>query len=229
VVLPGTVIPAGELWSGNPAAKLRTLTAEEQVVLKQSAAASSKLSEEHLAEVFKTVAEIEEDVARHEYRQENYMEHDDPIPTGDVDVERYYKLSSSPEDQGLFRTKNFNDEEVLAAIQVEQAAADAEEEEHLAYLASRDRVWATLLQLGDVRADRPAERDAIIKALERVDPKGAKYLTGLLGRASAAAGDEAASAAIATELQDLAPRGEHVNTATALAAVKTHGATKLSA
>ena len=53
----------------------------------------------------------------------------------------------------------------------EQAAADAEEEEHLAYLASRDRVWATLLQLGDVRADRPAERDAIIKALERVDPK----------------------------------------------------------
>lgn len=59
--------------------------------------------------------------------------------------------------------------------------------------------------------------------------QGAKYLTGLLGRASAAAGDEAASAAIATELQDLAPRGEHVNTATALAAVKTHGATKLSA
>ena len=41
----------------------------------------------------------------------------------------------------------------------------------MAYLASRDRVWATLLQLGDVRADRPAERDAIIKALERVDPK----------------------------------------------------------
>ncbi len=32
-----------QLWSGNPAAKLRTLTAEEQVVLKQSAAASSKV------------------------------------------------------------------------------------------------------------------------------------------------------------------------------------------
>ncbi len=30
------------------------------------------------------------------------------------------RLSSSPEDQGLFRTKNYNDEEVLAAIQVEQ-------------------------------------------------------------------------------------------------------------
>jgi hypothetical protein len=25
------------------------------------------------------------------YRQENYMEHDDPLPTPDPDVERYYK------------------------------------------------------------------------------------------------------------------------------------------
>jgi hypothetical protein len=32
----------------------------------------------------------------------------------------WHRLSSSPEDQGLFRTKNLNDEEVLAAIQVEQ-------------------------------------------------------------------------------------------------------------
>ncbi len=62
-----------------------------------------------------------------------------------------------------------------------QAAADKEEEEHLAYLASRDRVWATLLQLSEVRGDRPAERDAIIKDLATVDPKVGR-MTGRLGR-----------------------------------------------
>ena len=140
-----------------------------------------------------------------------------------------------------------------------QAAADLEEEAELQYIASRDRVWASLKLLSDVRPDRASQRDAVIAELAAVDPKvcpspgthtatptpvvvarglacvvnvthwcvrvpqGAKFLTDLLGRAAAAT-DDAASAAIAADLAELAFKGESAQLPAVLTAVKAHGA-----
>ena len=54
-------------------------------------------------------------------------------------------------------------------------------------------------------------------------PQGAKFLTDLLGRAAAAT-DDAASAAIAADLAELAFKGESAQLPAVLTAVKAHGA-----
>ena len=48
VVGPGTVIPAGEIWGGNPARHLRKLKPEEVKFLKASAEHYVKVSAEHI-------------------------------------------------------------------------------------------------------------------------------------------------------------------------------------
>jgi len=49
VVLPGTKVPTGELWGGNPAIKMRDLTAADKASLSKSAEGYSVLAKEHFA------------------------------------------------------------------------------------------------------------------------------------------------------------------------------------
>ncbi len=50
-----------------------------------------QLSQTHYAQVIKSVAEVEADVATKEYREENYMQPEEPIAVADADVEQYYR------------------------------------------------------------------------------------------------------------------------------------------
>lgn len=223
VVEAGTVVPEGELWTGVPARKLRVLSADDKAYMESSAAAASKLSQAHYEQSIKSTAEVEADIAVKEYREEHYMDASEPIPVQEPDVKQYYDLSGSPKDQGLFRTTNMNDEACLQAIQDEQLAADLEEEELLSHQASQERAWAALKELIDVRPDRAFQRDAVLKALDDSDPKAAKFVTGLIARASD--GD----ATVVDDLNTMTVRGEASFVAPALAALKAHGdAQKLS-
>jgi hypothetical protein len=104
-----------------------------------------------------------------------------------------------------------------------QLAADLEEEELLSHQASQERAWAALKELIDVRPDRAFQRDAVLKALDDSDPKAAKFVTGLIARASD--GD----ATVVDDLNTMTVRGEASFVAPALAALKAHGdAQKLS-
>ena len=59
------------------------------------------------------------------------------------------RLSEAPQDQGLFRTRNLNDEEIAAQIQIEQVRA----------------VWTSRLLLGVTIVVVEAERGAVYCAL----------------------------------------------------------------
>lgn len=48
VLAPGTVVPAGEIWGGNPARHLRSLKPEERKFLSESADHYVKVAAEHL-------------------------------------------------------------------------------------------------------------------------------------------------------------------------------------
>jgi hypothetical protein len=88
--------------------------------------ATSQLSQRHFEQSIKSVAEVEEQLALKEYREENYMSSDDPIPTTPEDVEQYYRLSTAPEDQGLFRVRDTNDDEIRQQMEAEQVGAKCE-------------------------------------------------------------------------------------------------------
>jgi carbonic anhydrase/acetyltransferase-like protein (isoleucine patch superfamily) len=55
VLLPGTVVPSGEVWAGNPAAKHRDLKDEERSYLPKLAAAYVDLGTQHSKAVPKTL------------------------------------------------------------------------------------------------------------------------------------------------------------------------------
>ena len=56
---PGTTVPTGEIWAGNPAKMLRKLDADEREFIKQSAANYALLADIHASENAKTPEEIE--------------------------------------------------------------------------------------------------------------------------------------------------------------------------
>ena len=59
LVSPGTTVPTGEIWAGNPAKMLRKLDADEREFIKQSAANYALLADIHASENAKTPEEIE--------------------------------------------------------------------------------------------------------------------------------------------------------------------------
>lgn len=76
-VLPaGGKVPSGQLWSGNPAAYLRDLTAEEQASLLSGAADLSTLAAHHGVEVDKSIEQIE---SEKEHRKEQMLRGGDTI------------------------------------------------------------------------------------------------------------------------------------------------------
>ena len=58
VVPPGTTVPSGEIWGGNPARCLRKLKPEEAKFLAASAEAYVNVSADHLKETALSLEEI---------------------------------------------------------------------------------------------------------------------------------------------------------------------------
>eukprot|EP00741_Cyanophora_paradoxa_P003752 tig00000093_g3647.t1 len=63
VVPPGKTVPSGELWAGNPAKFLRTVTDAEKAFFTKSATEYTKLAEDHADEWKKTHEQLEEEKA----------------------------------------------------------------------------------------------------------------------------------------------------------------------
>lgn len=231
VLSAGVVMPAGELWTGAPAAKLRVLTGDEARYLASLAQANVQLSQRHYEQSIKTVADLEADEATRAYREEHYMAPEEPIPTTSDEVQQYYRLSAHPEDQGLFRTQNYDDEGSLKQMMLEQDAADREEDVALGRLASEARMWEVSVRLAAVRPDRDFQRDALLKELEVVDSEAAAALRDLVARARSTAGNPEAEAAFKAEVSRLCPRSETGTLPDVLAGLLNHGAAinKLSA
>ncbi len=53
-----TTVPAGELWAGSPAKKMRVLKPEEAKFLPESARHYSELAQEHTKEASKTIRQL---------------------------------------------------------------------------------------------------------------------------------------------------------------------------
>ncbi len=71
---------------------LRALTSGSCVMEKRVVSTAVQLSLKHQREVSKSLAERDADIAEKEYREENYMEPDEPIQQVDADVEQYYRF-----------------------------------------------------------------------------------------------------------------------------------------
>lgn len=134
-VAPGTVIPPGTLWTGRPAAQLRALSTEEMKYLRSMAVEYATLSERHAEQAAKSPAEVEEDESWASYREVKGMAPEEPIPTADPDVIKYYEMIAPPPDSGVFRSREFNVAAESALREADEVAADAEEDERYALLA----------------------------------------------------------------------------------------------
>lgn len=77
-VAPGTEIADGELWSGVPAVRERTLSPQEQEAIKQASIDMANLASAHATEAGKTHEQIEAEKLRQELldeRSEDYNSH----------------------------------------------------------------------------------------------------------------------------------------------------------
>jgi len=75
-VEPGTSVPAGQVFGGNPAAVLRSLTEEEAAKLAAAQSAYVELSTYHQEELRKTALEIEQDKSDRKWDEERSQDYD---------------------------------------------------------------------------------------------------------------------------------------------------------
>lgn len=61
IVTPGTKVPAGEVWGGSPAKKMRTMTEEEIAIQKRNVLVMTSLAVEHAIEQAKDYTQILEE------------------------------------------------------------------------------------------------------------------------------------------------------------------------
>ena len=97
VVTPGTRIPSGELWAGNPAKKERDLTASEIARIGEDARRVGELALAHSAECNKSPAELAADKAQAERHRWFFK----PSSDADEDVPYQPLLPPQPERRGM--------------------------------------------------------------------------------------------------------------------------------
>lgn len=191
VVAAGSKIGSGELWTGKPAQFLRKLSADEMSYLRTSATTTATLGQTHYGQGEMSVAQVEKQERLYVLRLEASMASNAPLPVPDPDVLEYYRLTTPKVNSELFRESEFDMAKLAAAKAEAELAADRAEEEYYYGQARLRRVGDAVKQLSEVRADRPAARDKVVRDLAARDPEGAQQLTALLARASAAAAGDA--------------------------------------
>jgi len=208
VVPQGTEIPAGQLWTGSPARHLRDLSVDEMAYLRTQALSYGQVASRHADQHAKTLEEVDYDSYLKDWREWNYMAPEDPLPQVAPEMVEYYTLTraqSMAVDQGIFRTKEYNDDVARQAQIADEDAADRAEEEYHQNVATLDTVYDGVKQLTETRVSRAVERDAVLAHIASVDVRAAVYLHDLLARVHEAAGDEAAQSALRDELYNLDP------------------------
>jgi gamma-carbonic anhydrase len=211
VVSAGATVGAGELWTGAPAKRLRSLSAEEVAYMRSSAAQTAGLGQKHFGQHVLSVVEVERQEALRYLRLEHNMAADAPLPVADPDVEEYYRLTAPPANSGLLRDSEPDMAAELKARAEAEVAADREEEAIYTARARSMRVVEALRLLSAARPDRAAARDKVIGELEARDPEAAAQIRAIIGRASDAAAAPAtdpARASILGLLSTVDPAGQ---------------------
>lgn len=195
VVKPGTNIPAGQLWTGAPAAFLRSLSAEEMSYLRSTAGGTAALGMSHAAQGAKNTATLEQEAKIRVLKLEAHVPPTTPISEPDADVVEYYKLTEHNASQGLWRDKEYDLSTEMAAREAEEVAADKAEEAFYAAMARQKRVGEAVRLLA--ASTRPHAATKAVADLEARDPEGAALLRELVGRVGAGQDKDAVLRAIA--------------------------------
>lgn len=202
VVTSGTRIPAGELWTGSPAAKLRNLTEGEIAYLRNFAQHTAECAETHFQQSIQTRAGIEQQEAEQEYRKGEFMTHDAPLPEEPEELLQYNRLSYNPHDVGMFRAQDYDEpaewakHEAIEDQMVEEADAEGAE------YAIMDRVNDAVEEL---LSAHPARHDEIIATLRDRDAKAADILEGMMSEVAKACEDATAASALEATIRAEAP------------------------
>jgi hypothetical protein len=143
----------------------------------------------------------------------------------------YYTLTraqSMAADQGIFRSKEYNDDIARQAQIADEDAADRAEEEYHQNVATLDTVYDGVKQLTETRVSQSRDRDAVLAYISSVDARAGVYLHDLLARVHEADADEEAQSALRDELYNLDPAvweaAKGVDTQAQLAALAGHSA-----
>ncbi len=98
---------------------------------------------------------------------------------------KYYKLTTSAPDPGLFRSSEFDEAAEAAAKEAEELAADREEEAFYARLAHSKRVAEGLRLLSACSAERPAVAAGVLSSMAGNSySESARELAALLAEAA---------------------------------------------
>jgi hypothetical protein len=210
VVVPGTVVPPGTLWTGSPARQLRTLGREEMAFIRSTAVDTANLSQQHFEQQEKSVAEVEKQLDELLWKREHSMKDTDVIPQVAPDVKRYYELTQIGDNQGLLRSHEYNVEAEGALREAEEVAADQAENAMYDELARLRKVGSALKQLSEAK---PAGRDGVVAALAATDPQGAAILNDVIDRIGKAAdaNDASSKSQLVAAIQRFDPSIHHAD------------------
>ena len=118
----------------------------------------------------------------------------------------YKAMMQMPENTGLFREIEYDDDSMRAQAQAELVAADQDEEQFFDHAMRFQKVASLFETLARIPGDRAGERDAYLGELEARDEVAAAYARDVMRRCLEAEGDEAAVLAMEKELAMLDPR-----------------------
>lgn len=179
VVGAGVKVPAGELWTGNPAAKLRKLSEEEMSYLRASAQRTAEMAEEHYQQSIVTADGREAQEAEYEFRKGEFMKWDAPLPEENEDLAEYNRLSYNPHDVGMFRATDYDEAAEWEAFQEADDEDDARVDAEADSYARMDRVNDAAQQIMSQHWQR---HPIIIAGLRDRDPEAADILESMLAR-----------------------------------------------
>jgi hypothetical protein len=207
VVAPGTIIPAGSLWTGAPARQLRMLTPDEMSYLRSTAGVYSAMSERHNDQWNKSPETLEAEVEELLLKRERGLKPSDELPHPSADVVEYYKLTQTWENSGLFRKNEYNLAAEDALKEADEVAADKAENEYYEQQARLRRVGASLKALGTIKPTSPISKDHIVAELASMDPVGANMLKALVGQIAdvAASGNAADKSSLVAQIARIDP------------------------
>lgn len=200
VVDSNTRIPAGELWTGSPATKLRNLTDSEIAYLRASAQHTAQSGELHFQQSIKTRSDLADQVAEREFRAGAFMKWDAPLPVEREELVQYNRLSYNPHDVGIFRAQDHDEEAEWDAVEALDDASDVKVDAEAAEYVVMDRVSDAVSELLSAHPSRHADIKA---ALRDRDAAAADILDDMMSRV-----DEAvASPDAAAELEAIIQQG----------------------
>lgn len=180
-VPPGAVVGRAELWTGNPARRLRTLSEPEISIMRSTALMYAEQAQRHREQDSKSTLERTLQLDTHmddfafKYCSDLRLE-------VDRDVVAYYKLSQEPEDSAVFRRREYDEEKMEAERVATEDDHQRQEDAYYSHLATLNRVGQAVKDLLDINPRHFESRDSVLHLLRYADEDALAFLRDLLAR-----------------------------------------------